>query len=260
MPRRARAGSLSRSMREDLLSWIARAELEPGSQLPPEPELASELGVSRPTLREAMRTLEDEGMLMRTRGAGTFLVDRGRVRNNLDANFGVTEAIGASGMSAGTERSAIARRRAKAEDRERLGLDADDEVVEVERVRTADGRPVVLSRDVLPARLFEGREAAIDRLSAGSIYDVLDRDLGVAIHHGFATFAPVRASRTVASRLGVRRGALLLFLRQVDYDDEARPILASDEHHVADAFEFMVIRRGPGRRGAVQRSPARRFA
>jgi DNA-binding GntR family transcriptional regulator len=242
-------------LRDDLLSWISRADLEPGSQLPPEPELASELGVSRPTLREAMRSLEDEGLLMRTRGAGTFLVDRGRVRNNLDANFGVTEAIRASGMRAGIERASAGRRRADAEDVETLGLGADDEVIDVERVRTADARPVVLSRDVLPARLFEGREAAIGRLTRGSIYDVLDRDLGVAIHHGVATFAPVQANRPVASMLGIRRGALLLFLRQIDYDDEARPVLASDEYHVADAFEFMVVRRGPGRRG-----PKRRFA
>jgi GntR family transcriptional regulator len=257
---RRRAGSLSRSLRDDLLSWIARAELGPGAQLPPEPQLASELGVSRPTLREAMRTLEDEGLLMRTRGSGTFLVDRGRVRNNLDANFGVTEAIRASGMRAGVERSSVARRSANAEDRERLGLRPDDEVLEIERVRTADGRPVVLSRDALPVRLFAGREAAIGRLSSGSIYDVLDRDLGVGIHHGVATFAPARANGAVASVLGVRRGALLLFLRQVDYDDEARPVLASDEYHVADAFEFMVVRRGPGQRSRGQQKQARRFA
>ncbi len=248
MSRRGRAAPLSRTLKDELLAWITRSRLEPGAQLPPEPELATELGVSRATLREALRSLQDEGLLMRTRGAGTFLADRPRVRNNLDANFGVTEAIRASGMRAGIERASVTRRRATAEERARLALVRDQDVVEVDRVRTANGRPVVLSRDVLPASLLDDGRDVSSRLTRGSIYDLLERDLGIAIHHGVASFAPARATGRIASALGVRRGTLLLFIRQVDYDDAARPVLASDEHHVADAFEFMVIRRGPGRR------------
>jgi GntR family transcriptional regulator len=76
----------------------------------------------------------------------------------------------------------------------------------------------------------------------------MERDLGIAIHHGVASFAPVRATKALASQLRVSRGSLLLYLRQVDYDQEGRPVLSSHEHHVADAFEFTLIRRGPGRR------------
>jgi DNA-binding GntR family transcriptional regulator len=248
MPRGSREGLLSHRLRDEVLSWIDRARLRPGAQLPSEPELANELGVSRPTLRETLRSLEEEGMLTRTRGAGTFLTDRPRVRNNLDANFGVTDAIRASGMRPGIARSSTTRRVSTGEERERLQLDAGREVVVLERVRTADGRPVVHSTDVLPADLLGGRRDALARLSRGSVYGVLERDLGVAIHHGVATFAPERAGASLASVLGVKRGALLLYLTQVDYDDAGRPVLASDEHHVADAFEFTVIRRGPGRR------------
>jgi GntR family transcriptional regulator len=248
MSRRSRVALLSHTLREDVMSWIGRSGLRPGQQLPPEPDLAAELGVSRATLRETLRSLEDEGLLMRTRGAGTFLADRPRVRNNLDANFGVTEAIRASGMRAGIARATIARRAATEDERERLSLAPGDEVVVVERVRTADGRPVVLSRDVLPARFVDGRQEVVNKLARGSVYGVLERELGLAIHHGVASFAPARASASVASALGMSRGGLLLYLTQVDYDEMGRPVLASDEHHLADAFEFMVIRRGPGRR------------
>ena len=239
---------VSHRLRDQVLSWIDRSRIRPGQRLPPEPELAAELGVSRPTLRETLRTLEDEGLLMRTRGAGTFLTDRPRVRNNLDANFGVTDAIRAAGMRAGIERSSTIRRRASDDERERLELNAGEEVVAVERVRTADGRAVVLSLDVVPTALLEGRRDVVSRLGRGSIYSVLERDLGITIHHGVATFAPVRANAAVASALGVGRGTLLLYLSQIDYGESARPVLASEEHHVADAFEFSVIRRGPGRR------------
>jgi GntR family transcriptional regulator len=58
----------------------------------------------------------------------------------------------------------------------------------------------------------------------------------------------VKASRPIASKLHVARGTPLLYLQQIDYDEEGSPVLSSHEHHLADAFEFMLIRRGPGRR------------
>jgi GntR family transcriptional regulator len=248
MPSGARQRSRSKATREDVLAWIARGKLGPGGQLPPEPRLADELGVSRPTLREALRSLEDEGVVTRSRGAGTFVSHRPRLRNNLDVNFGVTDAIRQAGMEPGQEGAVTRIGPPAVEERDALGLRPDEQVVEVERVRTADGRPVVFTRDLLPARLLEGREEVIGDLATGSVYETMERELGVTIHHGVASFAPTRASKLVASRLRVGRGSLLLYLRQVDYDQAGIPVLSSHEHHLADAFEFTLVRRGPGRR------------
>ena len=239
---------LSRAVREDLESWIARGRLRPGSQLPPEPELASEMGVSRATLREALRLLEDQGLVTRTRGAGTFVAMRPRVTNNLDANFGVTDAIRAAGMRPGYEDGGVRVEPAPEDEAVRLGLEPGADLLVIERVRTADGTPVVFSRDLLPASLVERRPELRERLVRGSIYEMLERSLGIAIHHGVASFRPVRADRVVAAKLGVPRGTMLLYLRQLDFADDGRPVLSSHEHHLADAFEFTVVRRGPGRR------------
>ena len=248
MANRSRHRSRPNTTRDDLLAWIAKGEVEPGTQLPPEPQLAGELGVSRPTLREALRSLEDEGVVTRSRGSGTFLSHRPRLRNNLDVNFGVTDAIRQAGMEPGQRNAVTSIEPVPADERERLGLEPGEQVVVVERIRTADGRPVVATRDVLPVRLFDGASEELPRLAEGSIYELMERRLGIAIHHGVASFAPVRATKALASRLRVSRGSLLLYLRQVDYDQEGRPVLSSHEHHVADAFEFTLIRRGPGRR------------
>jgi DNA-binding GntR family transcriptional regulator len=118
----------------------------------------------------------------------------------------------------------------------------------VERVRTADGRRVVFSLDVLPAELLDERPDMLPRLGRDSLYDTMERELGIVIHHGVATFAPVKASASIARRLHITGGTPLLSIDQVDYNEEGRPVLSSHEHHLADAFEFIVIRRGPGRR------------
>lgn len=245
-----RSGSRSRSVsvREELLSWIARGGVAPGGRLPPEPQLAAEFGVARSTLREALRSLEDEGVVTRTPGAGTFLVHRSKVQNNLDLNFGVSDAIRAAGMLPGNEEGVTQIARAGGAEAERLGIDPTDDVVVLERVRTADGRRVVFTKDILPASLVAGRAEVLPHLSTGSVYEVMERDLGITIHHGVASFAPAKASHAIAAKLGVRKGTLLLYISQVDYDDEGRAVLSSHEHHLADAFEFTVVRRGPGRR------------
>jgi GntR family transcriptional regulator len=88
----------------------------------------------------------------------------------------------------------------------------------------------------------------LQRLVKGSVYEVMERHLGVVVHHGVASFTPAKAGRRIAGLLRVPRDTLVLYLWQIDYDGDGRPVLSSHEHHLADAFEFTVVRRGPGRR------------
>jgi DNA-binding GntR family transcriptional regulator len=176
------------------------------------------------------------------------VADRTRVANSLDLNFGVSDAIRAAGMQAGTEQGRHWIGPASASEAERLGLEPGRDVLVIERVRTADGRPVVFSRDIMPGGIIGDRADIADQMVQRSIYEVLERDLGIVIHHGVASFRPTRADRTVARLLGTRTGDLLLYLWQVDYADGGAAVLSSHEYHLADAFDFSVVRRGPGRR------------
>lgn len=240
---------LSSAVTEELTRRIADGSISPGAQLPPEPALAAELGVSRPTLREALRALQERGLLTRTPGAGTFVTHRARLRNNLDVNFGVTDAIRAAGMEPASRDVRVERVPSSADEASQLALLEGDPLIAVDRVRTADGRAVVYSRDLFAAALADAARVRFSaRDWAGSIYDLFQRKLGVAIHLGVATFLPLAAPKAVAERLEVARGALLLYLRQVDYAEDGRPVLYSHEYHLADAFEFTLVRRGPGRR------------
>jgi GntR family transcriptional regulator len=236
------------SVQDELKQRIDRGEFPAGARLPSEPDLAAELQVSRATLREALRAMESEGLLRRRQGSGTFVAERPRMANSLDMNFGVTDAIRAAGMRAGIANGRHWVEPAAADEAALLALEPGQDVLVLERVRTAEGNPVVLSRDVLPAGLIGDRPEVVRQLLQRSVYEVLERELGVVIHHGLARFRPVRADSSVAGRLGVPRGELLLYLWQVDYATDGAPVLFSHEFHLADAFDFSVVRRGPGRR------------
>src|SRR6266508_1733765 len=146
---------------------------------------------SRPRLRsvsvqEALRAPEDDGLLRRRQGSGTYVADRPRVANSLDVNFGVTEAIRAAGMRAGITQGRHWTEPASAAEAARLELEPGQDVLVVERVRTAEGKPVVLSRDVFPSSLVGDRTKVVEEMLRRSIYEVLERELGLVIHHGVA--------------------------------------------------------------------------
>jgi GntR family transcriptional regulator len=214
---------------EELRSSILDGRRAAGERLPSEPDLARELGVSRSTLRDALRALEDEGLVRRVHGSGTYVTGRPLLRNNLERNAGVTDVIASFGQTPGTTERTVAEERAPAWVEEALGV---AEAVVIRRVRTADGRPVVYSVDyVRPGTPVDGE----------SLYAAF----GTAIHHGVATLRPVTADPFLADSLGIDEGAPLLELRQIDFDEADRAIAAAQEYHVGDAFDFTVYRRGP---------------
>jgi GntR family transcriptional regulator len=235
------------AVHKEMRARIESGEWRPGDRLPAEPELAQSLGVSRATLREALRMLADDGWLSRTRGAGTFVTHRPRLKNNLDSNFGVSTLIESVGMKPGTENLRTYAAPATNGEAQKLGIPPGSPVSVIERVRTADDEPVIFSRDVLPTSLLGGREEMLGELGQGTLYKLLEEEFGIVVMQGLATLKPMKADRWLAGQLRVPVGTLLLQLSQVDFDESGRAVLMSLEQHVSDAFEVSVVRRGPGR-------------
>ena len=223
---------------------IVAGGLEPGDRLPSEPELAHSLGVSRSSLRAGIALLEEDGLVRRLHGSGTYVSHRPVVRNDLSRNFSVSSMIAATGVEPGSVDERCTVGTAPPQVAAALGVAAETPVCSLRRVRTAGGgRRVVDSTDwcrteVVP--LEEMRE-----LEGGSIYAAL-AERGLPVHHGVATMTPDVARGEVAKRLRVEEGALLLTLFQLDSTAVGTVVLVSQEHHLADAFEITVYRRGPG--------------
>jgi GntR family transcriptional regulator len=238
--------TLTQSCAEALEEAIGAGVYRPGSRLPSEAELAEQLSVSRPTLRESLRLLEERGMIRRRHGRGTFVRER-PIQKELNRNFGITSMILAAGYKPGARNGATANIKADKELAERLGLKLGDPVWQIERVRLADERPVVFSIDSIPAQLI-AREDLDQILSDAdqSLYSLLHRVRGVVVSRGEAELVPCKATTELRGLLDVKPGTPLLCMRQVDFDQHGRAVVYSVEYHVADWVRFSVERLGPG--------------
>jgi DNA-binding GntR family transcriptional regulator len=241
--------SLRHQLAENLRSRLQSGEFEAGAQLPSEPELARSLRVSRSSLRAAMTLLEEDGLLRRLQGSGTFVTHKPLLRNDLSRNFSVSDMIAATGLEPGTVVVSAARERAPADVARAFGISTGSPISVLRRVRTADGRPVVDTTDWARPEVLDS--GTLSELAGGSIYNALT-ERGLSIHHGVASMYPTPAGAETAGHLDVPQGTLLVTLFQVDSTADGVVVLVSREHHLADAFEFSVYRRGPGDSGQDQ--------
>jgi GntR family transcriptional regulator len=231
--------------RNALLARIRSGEWSPGERLPAEPDLAIELGVSRATLREALRSLTEDGYMERRPGAGTRLVPRTVVRTSLDHNVGVADIIRSMGMVPGTKSLQFRLAEAPDDVARDLGLGELRRVAVIERVRTADGNPVVFSTHFYPPHASWDEGAMLAGFDSESLYTILQTRAGIAIQYAIATVRPTLADSALAARLDTTTGALLMHFRQIDFDQRRKPVILSSEYYRSDSFEFTIFRRGP---------------
>lgn len=223
---------------------IKQGKFPPGSQLPPEMELLQMMGISRTTLREALRILEEQRFIRKRRGLGTFVMERAIVKD-MSENFGITEMISQAGYKPGTRDFNIRLDQASKNLAEKLGIQADSNVVVIERVRTANQTPIVWTRDVLPQDYLGGWMPKEEDLNGVSLYECLDHFTNIRIISGMASFSAVQAGREIAEKLEIQRNTLLLLIDQMDSDQHQRSVLYSTEYHLTDKFNFIVHRKGP---------------
>ena len=181
---------------------IADGRLAPGDRLPPERALAEEHGVSRMTVRQALQSLETRGLLRRTigRNGGSF-VARPKVERDLGTFSGLSEQLARQGVAAGARV---------------LSAGEADGLVEIVRVRLADGEPFAVERSSFPADRFR---ALLDLDLSGSLYDLLEEHFDAAPVRAVERIEPVLADADDAAALRLRVGAPLMLVDRVAYDN-----------------------------------------
>ncbi|MBI9050075.1 MAG: GntR family transcriptional regulator [Anaerolineaceae bacterium] len=221
---------------------ILLASLTPGDRLPSEPELAKKMGVSRATLREAMRKFEGQGLIRRRQGVGTFLVGNPQVmETGLEVLQSIENIAGKSDLDVSMGALNITRKQADTEFAESLKIIVGSEVVQVERVIHVKSRPVAYLIDVLPADVLS--ETDLNEGFTGSVLDFLLKRGVPALSNSYTEIGSVPAPTNVAKCLEIQRGDVLTFFKALLYDDVGNIVDYSMSYFIPGYFRFHVVRR-----------------
>ncbi|MCX6434244.1 MAG: GntR family transcriptional regulator [Actinobacteria bacterium] len=203
-------GPTAEDARRRLVGMVERGTLRPGQRLGAERELAVKLGVSRSTLRQALGALEEAGVVRRVpgRGGGTFIASP-KVERDLSRIVGIPMLLRDQGFTAGSRVLSVAVRTAGPEAARALGIAEDEFVVDLVRIRLADGVPISLEQAVFPAELVPGLP---ERALGGSIYELCDSEYGLRPDEAIEHIEVVLASSDEAAVLGIDRGDPLLLV------------------------------------------------
>jgi GntR family transcriptional regulator len=222
---------------ERLVERIDSGVLVPGERLPPERELAEWLGVSRMTVRQALASLAARGLVERGVGRGTFVRAPGKVVHDLSRVLGFTEALERQGLAAGAETVSSAELPAPAHVAGALELAAGAAVLRIQRVRSADGRPLALEDSWLPAARFPG---LLGHDLAGSLYTLMRERYGLGPVTAVERLEPVVARAHEARALDVPEGAPLMLVERVARAADGTPVEFARDRHRGDRSRFVV--------------------
>jgi GntR family transcriptional regulator len=223
-----------------ILHLIEQRKLGPGDRLPTEDSLSKGFGVSRPTLREALRQLERDQVIYCIHGRGRFIAtDLQRYRDSITQLRSVTEMARALGFRLTTRVLNIQKRLPSAEEARQLELASEERVIELERARYAETNPLIYSVDVFPERLVKGLPG--QNAWGGSLVHLME-SWGVRLAYSQTTIHATLLPAKQAGRLGVERKLPWILLVQLNFGGDRRPQLFSRDFHRGDKFSFQVTR------------------
>jgi GntR family transcriptional regulator len=229
----ARRTPLYDQLAHAIVQAIEAGDLTPGTMLPPEPEFATQLGVSRQTVNQALTWLAQRGIVTRRRGVGTVVAEP-FIEQRLGELYSFVRTLSEQGRIVTTR---LLGYRITVDETASLLLAGrrDALVFEVTRLRIVDGDPFAVETSYLPLEC--GETLPVDRLSTDVLYDLLHELCGIAVTHAEETLRPVTIEQPDAALLGVQVGDAVFRVERTSYAG-AQPIELRSSLIRGDRFRF----------------------
>ncbi|MFS0863907.1 GntR family transcriptional regulator [Fredinandcohnia sp. 179-A 10B2 NHS] len=207
-------------------------------KLPSEFLLAKHLGVSRATLREALRILEEENVIIRRHGVGTFINAKPLFNSGIEQLTSITDMILQAGMKPGTIFLSNSVKAPTDNDIRGFNCSEEEEITVIDRVRTANGEPVIYCIDKIQTKHLPSTYSHEE-----SLFDLLEMKAGRRISYAVTHIEPLGYHEKISQILNCDPETSLLLLKQMHYDDNDEPVLFSLNYFKADTFSFHVVRK-----------------
>lgn len=210
-----------------------------GDSLPSERELAAQLGLSRLTVRQAMTELAQEGIVTRSRGRGTY-VRKPPIHQPLQRLSSFSEDMRAIGKEPGSHVLKFELRPASVEEMGKLCISARDTVVELRRLRTADGQPMGVETAVLPLSRVEAMtRVSFDELA--SLYHVLRVQCGIQLERADQWIEASLCTEMHSTLLTIRVGEPVLRAQRVTYSADGDVVEWVRSVYRGDMYRLHVV-------------------
>jgi GntR family transcriptional regulator len=213
-----------------------------GAQLPSEPELANEFGVSRGTLREALGILEKEGRIIRKHGIGSFIESSSKVVAGIETLDSLVSTIRRAGFIAEDKVLKIYESSMTPMLAEKLKVEPKTTSFVIESLRLADGIPVIYCYDVLPAWLIKNFSILQLRKETECMVEFFKKYLSIKPYNYISTVTAVIAKSPIDELLQVNRKTPLIMMEGVMYDDKSQPINYGRQYFRSDKYQFTLVR------------------
>ena len=224
-------------IKDILRARILDGSYQPHQQMPSESEMMATFNVSRITVRQALNDLQNEGLIFRIHGKGTF-VSKPKAFQDLGRLQGFGEAMRQMGYETFARVLSIKSVLPSPQVAERLQLPKRARVTELQRVRFLNREPISL--DVTYVPLAIGNRLAKEDLAARDIFVILENDYGLALGHAELQIGSQLADETLATQLKVEEGSPVLFIERTTHTADGMPIDYEHLYYRGDAFQYKV--------------------
>lgn len=224
-------------IRRTIRYWVLDKHYLPNSRIPPENELASQFNVNRMTVRQALSSLVQEGLLIRKRGEGTFVTsDEGLIRGMGLKHISLTAEL----LLPLTKSKTLTVKKTEVEPppliREKLELSAEvTHVVRIIRDRLVPEGFRVFTRNYLPIEI--GRKISEKQLLKKPLLKIMEDDLKINFVEAFQTIESSFADEETATHLGLAQGVPTLLMERIMYADKGKPVELVNSIYEAGSYK-----------------------
>lgn len=220
-----------------ILKNISNGNLKPGDMLPTEMEFLEIYGISRATIRQAIKELVNDGYVYRVKSKGTFVAKPKVWQEYISSVHASHQMISQQNMVPTTRILVLEEEKASVEVSEQLQIAYEDPIIHMKRLRFADDEPLLYTENYLTMAC---RDILKENMEQCGLYEFLDRKAETKVVRSVRTLTAVPASKEEAELLKIGRGDPVQLSRSVSYNKDNLPVEFAIVHFRGDRNMFVV--------------------